>query len=1127
MYKNFTALTCRRQTCVYSKIVRVMKLLCILLMATIFQVNATITSAQKISVQYKDAQIEDVLLNIQKQSGYDFLYSAVLLKSANPVTISIANASINQVLDKCMANQPFSYIINQKTVTINAKPYSKPKDNPIRGRVIDETGKPIPGVTIKVKGASQVALTDNMGNFSMTVPDLEVILEVSSIGFEKLEYPVSGRSSLEITLKSSSSDLTEVVVVAYGTQKKATVTGAISSISTKEIKQSPSANLAVTLAGRLPGLTSIQTTGEPGRDNVGLYLRGRGTLNGQNPLILVDGVERDLGYIDPNEVDNVTILKDASSTALFGVRGANGVILVTTKRGNSNKPGISLSFERGIQSFTRTQSTLDSYTWASLKNEAWRNDNPTADPANPANQPPYSEYALERFRLQDFPEAYPNNDWTDILMHKYVPQTRVNLNLSGGGDYVKYFVNVGHLDQGGQWKTDPDLNYDPSSFLKRYNFRSNIDAALNKSKTLKTFLNVAGYLEKVNAPNEGSAEIFRRTYTYFPVIVPGPLTPNGEVLIGSGIYSVSPWAYVNRSGYRQETRSNITASWGLDLDLKMVTPGLSTKFMASFDTRTNYNLVASKTWQNWVQIIDPNSTNPDGTDKIIYQRSGAQENTPLSTSTATTFQSFSNFQYFINYNRTFGEKHNVTGLILAQQESRIRPNDRLPYNLRGLSSRFSYGYDNKYFAEFNAGYNGSEQFAKGQRYGFFPSFSAGWVISQESFLKDNSIISLLKLRASVGQVGSDQLGGRRFLYLDDIQRAGGGYSSTLGRGGIINENFIGNPNIQWEVAEKKNIGLELGLLNQLTLSVDVFKENRDNVLISRGSVPILAGIDAGKLGPANIGVIENHGYELELNYNKTISSDFSIVSKLNFNYAKNKVIFVDEPMRTSDYATRYRSTGYSIGQQFGYQTNGYYNSQNEITQSGLTYVGRAPRPGDFRYIDQNNDGVIDDRDIVAIGNTPLPEYTFGGALSFNYKNFDLSILVQGALKNSGQYLGDAVFEQYDFRGRHAQAWTPERAASGQDILYPALSLAQSSSEQANSFFTEDRSFIRLKNAEFGYNFSSKLAHKVGAQSMRLYVNGLNLFTWDRMKFKDIDPEVASQTTYPVYRVFNAGFNVIF
>lgn len=1105
----------------------VMKLTVLLLTVTCLQIRAN-TYAQHITLKETNASLEKVFNAIYKQTGYQFVYADNLLQQAKKISIDIENAPINEVLDVCFKGQPFTYMMKEKAIIVKRKaPPATPVANvpvPIKitGVVKDKLGSPLIGVTVRVVGKETGAITNENGVFTLQAEPIDS-LEITYIGYQRQVVAVNNQTSIQIALEASAGGLNEVVVVAYGEQKKASITGAIASIQTKEIKQSPAANLAVTLAGRLPGLTVIQSSGEPGKDATALYLRGQGTLNGQNPVILVDGVERELSYIDPNEVESVTILKDASSTAMFGVRGANGVILVTTRRGEKGKSQISFTAETGIQDFTRRNSILGAYDWARLKNEAWHNNNPDADPNNPVNRPPYSDYALERYRLQDDPLRYPDNNWRDMLMYKVVPQTRYNLSISGGGDKVQYFVNVGYLNQAGQWKVE-QKDYDPSTYLKRYNFRSNIDAFLNKTKTLKTFLNVAGYLEKTNSPYQN--EIFRYINNEHPSILPGPLTPDGEVIVGSGLYNNSPYAMINRSGYTQGTNNNITASWGLQQDLHFITEGLSAKFMASFDTKTAYRLAANRNYEIWTQIMDPNLKAVDGRDSVYYTKNGG-DNTPLSLSSGASFESFTNFQFLVNYNRTFANKHTVTGLLMGQQEQRIRPGDPLPYNLRGFSSRITYGYKNKYYAEFDAGFNGSEQFAKGKRYGFFPSVSGAWVISSEPFMSNVTLLDFLKLRASYGSVGNDRLGGKRFLYLDDIQRAGGGYSPSLGRGGTISESYIGNPDIQWEIAKKTNVGLEIGLFNELKITVDVFKESRDNILIARGSVPMLNGVSAGARPPANIGIVKNQGYEIELNYNKRVAKDFTIFSNLNFNYARNKVVFVDEAEKTADFAARYRQTGYMIGQNFGYIVDGYFKDQEEINGYPAYNIGRIPRPGDFKYKDVNGDKIIDERDIAPVGNAAVPQYTYGAAFGINYKGISVSALFQGVAGVS-KFLSDiGVFETYDFRERMLHAWTPERAAAGEEILYPALSTGLSASNLVNTFYLENTSFVRLKNVEIGYTLPENISGKIGAQLVRIYVNGVNLFTWDKMKTKDYDPEISNSYTYPVYRVFNSGINITF
>lgn len=1005
----------------------------------------------------------------------------------------------------------------------------------IAGKVIDETGSGLPGVSVSLKGTQQGTTTDAGGNYALTTSDANVVkgtLVFSFIGYTSQEVVIGGQTAVNVSLKASEQSLNEVVVVGFGTQKKATVTGAVSSIQTRDVKQSPAANLAVTLAGRLPGLTALQRSGEPGRDVTQLFIRGQGTTNAQSPIILVDGVERDLTYIDPNEVETVTILKDASSTAIFGVRGANGVILVTTKRGVSEKPEINFSAETGMQDFTRLLNPVNSYQFAQLRNQAQIND---------GLKPTFSDTALERYRLGDDPVRFPNTNWRDMNLKKFSTQQRYNLNVSGGSKNMSYFVNAGFLSQGGQFKVEPGLNYDPSFFLKRYNFRSNIDIQLNPR--LKAFLNVAGYLEKQNSPygvwgalggdpstnlaNQSPSLYILASIFSLPATVPGPLTPAGQV--STSDLEVNPvYGQINRTGYIQQTRSNVIASYGMEQNLDFITKGLSAKAIVSFDTRTTNNLFAGKTYRKFVQVVDPNLKGRDGRDSVYYRPYNNDQNTPLSLSGGRTFHTLSNVQAYLNYNRTFADRHSFTGLLLYQQQQQVI-DAQLPFNLRGLSTRLSYGYKDTYFAEFNAGYNGSEQFAKGRRFGFFPAVSAGWVVSNEKFLQNSPVVSLLKFRGSYGSVGNDRVSNLRFLYLDNIQVAGGGYTSSLNFGQRIQESLLRNEDLQWEVAKKSNVAMELGLFNQLNLTIDVYSEKRDNILRTRGTVPVLNGLPLGSLPPVNLGVIQNRGYEIELGYQKRFNRDFSVLSKINFNHARNKQLFADEPLLPADFAYRYRQTDYSIGQPFGYLVDGYFKSEEEIKASPTQVVGgHASRPGDFKYKDLNNDGVVNEKDRAPIGYSNVPQYTFGAAFNVTYKGFDVSLLLQGITGVSNFYQSRGIFESFgNYVSRHLESWTPERVSSGEPINYPRLTTQASPNNIANSFFIVDASYIRLRNTEIGYTLPGSVARRIGAKRVRLYSNGLNLLTFDGLPTKDIDPELTDGLAYPINRLFNFGVNVTF
>lgn len=994
----------------------------------------------------------------------------------------------------------------------------------VTGKVTNENGDAMEGVTVAVSGTSVTTVTKADGSYSIAAKTNDRLL-FTHTGYQLYEVEVKENFVIDVVLQQDQENMDDVVIVAYGKQKKETLTGAVATITTKEIKQSPAANLAVTLAGRLPGLTAIQRSGEPGRDVTQLFIRGQGTINAQSPIILVDGIERELTYIDPNEIASVTILKDASSTAIFGVRGANGVILITTRRGVSEVPEISIISETSIQDLPRFPTLPSSYDVARTRNLAQTNDGLGAA---------YSDEALEHYRLGDDPLHYPNTDWREILMRNNSLQQRFNLNVSGVAKSVNYFVNAGYLRQGGMFKTDAaNQSYDPSFRLDRYNFRSNIDVKLNKR--LRALLNLAGYLEKQNMPagiysnldflsgTSPALHILAQMTVDQNALVPGPLTPDGDVTTWQGGF-YPPYGSLNRSGYVQQTRNNITASFGLDQDLGFLVKGLMAKAQMSFDTRAISNMMGSRNYLKMVQVIEPTAS---GGDTVYYRNMGDSRNTPLSLSGNRSVNTLSNFQGHLFYSNSFG-KHAVTGLLLYQQQQSLQ-DAALPYNLRGISSRLTYGYDYRYFAEFNMGYNGSEQFKKGRRFGFFPAVSAAWLISNEAFIKGNSAITNLKVRVSYGLVGNDRLGNRRFLYLDDIQVVSGGYSSSLGLGQQVDIRLLRNEALQWEVARKTNVGLDLGLFNALEVVFDVFHERRDNILRNRGTIPVLNGLPTSVLPPVNIGIVENKGFELEVMYKKRFNKDFGVLGKLNLNHAKNRQIFADEPKLNETFAYQYRETGYRIGQNFGYMVDRYFTSQEDVENSPKQNVpGHASRPGDLKYVDANGDGVIDERDIVPIGYSVIPEYQFGAAFGVTYKNFDISILFQGVTNVSRYYNGYGVFANgNNYRERHLQSWTEERQANGEAILYPRLTTELNPNEIQNSFFINDGSYIRLKNMEIGYELPVSIAKKISAQRIRFYANGLNLITWDRLPVKDYDPELEGIFTYPITRTFNFGVNVTF
>lgn len=989
----------------------------------------------------------------------------------------------------------------------------------VSGVVLDNQNKPLPGVTIQIKGSGQGTITDIDGRYSIVVPGGNTVLVFSFIGYQYQEITVGNRRVIDVVLQESVTELEEMVVVGYGQQKKESVVAALSTISAVGLRQTPASNLGVALAGRLPGLTVLQRSGVPGGEAMDFYIRGRSTVNGQEPLTLVDGVERDFQALDPREVETITVLKDASATAVYGVRGANGVIIVTTRRGKSGKPVIDVTAEQSWQTPTRLPKMVSSYDYALLRNQVEVQN----------NRPPiYNNYSLERYRLGDNPALYPVRDFVGEFIRNYSPMQRVNVNVSGGTEKMRYFTTVGYLFQEGIFKTEkfPDYDYDPKSKANRVNFRSNFDIDLTEK--LKMFLNVSGYMQKKNDPvvvpnnagylNDVNAySIVIGSLLQTPSNYHNDLTPDGEVLTNSlkgGNINNVPYGMLNRTGFRNTQTNQVTATLGVEQSLDFITQGLSAKVVASYDAYSSNQQVRQRTFQLYEAVKDPAAP-----DSVSYQPTGTTPNSTLTDAQYQTFNNLFNIDASLNYAREFG-KHDVTGMILLNRYQRV-VNIELPYNYIGLVGRATYSYDRRYLGEVNFGYNGSEQFAPGHKMGFFPSFSLGWVLSEESFMRNtNHWLSFAKLRASYGQVGNDNMRGARFAFL------------TLWNGS--HESQIGNNELVWEKANKYNVGLETRFFNDFSLEADMFYEKRNNILIpATGLIPTglfgTGGVHVSGIIPKiNAGVIENKGFELTGTYQKSFNRETRLDIRVNGAFNRNKVIYLSEVLLPEDYAYRLRSTGYRLGQSFGYETAGFFNTEQDILdwydQSG---VGATPKLGDLKYKDQNGDGIIDEKDMVPIGNPEVPEWTFGTGLNFQYKNFDFSMMWQGAAGRSYFLTGQKIWETYNFNEWHKEAWSQERYENGQKITYPRLEPGSNASKLQADFWQVNGSYIRLKNLELGYSFSSRVAEKIGASSVRLYVNGLNLLTFDHYPVKYQDPEQNNELLYPVFKTYNMGLNISF
>ncbi|MBK1440964.1 TonB-dependent receptor [Parapedobacter sp. ISTM3] len=978
----------------------------------------------------------------------------------------------------------------------------------VSGTVTDAEG-PVAGVSVTLKGAPSVGTkTDENGAYSLSVPENGTLV-FSYVGYVTAEEPLAGRRLISVTLATDDNQMDEVVVVAFGQQKKVSLTGAISTVGTRELRQSPVANLSNALAGRLPGLITFQPSGEPGRDLSNLYIRGVSTFSNAGPLVVVDGVlGRDFAQLDPNEVESISILKDASATAVYGVRGANGVILVTTRRGvASDRPTISFSSELGYQSPTRLPDYLSSYDYARLYNEALAND---------FLPPKYSEQDLEYYRIGADPYLYPNTDWFDVFMRDFTPMSRANLNINGGGDRVRYFVSASALFQNGMYNFN-DLNeYNTNAKFNRYNFRSNIDIDLNKNFSVG--LDLAGRVENRNYPGKDTWHIFEILNRIPPSY---PIYNADGSLAGDGLNPDNPMGMIAHSGYRNLYGNFLQGTYRMAHKLDFITEGLSARGAFAFDGAFDYNINASKDYAVY-QLREDGGYNQFRND------------TELGIGKGYAYDRTVNLEFALDYSRTFGE-HQVTGLFLYNLNRRVEHDDayNIPFGYLGYVGRITYAYKNTYFGEVNMGYNGSEQFPKGQRFGFFPSLSMGWVVSNENFMEgQDRFISFLKLRGSYGEVGNDRFGSRRFLYQ---QTYGGssGYRFGLNQAGYdgFGEGQLANHDITWERAKKANVGIELGLAqDRIFLTADVFQERREDILTTRGTISEILGRSGGDLPPVNIGVVRNRGLDMELTYRTRATDTWNFSVSGNLTFARNKILFMDEEPRQYDYQYR---TGKPVGQPFGWVAIGFFQSQEDIDNSPRqTFVSQESlRPGDIKYQDINNDGVIDANDQVAIGyNGGVPELMFGLSSRISYKSLDFSFLFQGAGRSS-VFLDN--FPVWEFRGGNGKAvrwhldrWTPETAETA---TYPRLFVGDNSNNHRfGTFWMRKRDYLRLKNVELGYTLASNFIKDLRIQNIRLYANAYNLFTWDQAKITDPElPSWSGNNDYPQQRVINFGITANF
>lgn len=1037
----------------------------------------------------------------------------------------------------------------------------------VSGTVLDKTtNDPLIGVSVVVKGVANAGtITDMDGKFTLKLPYAEAPLVFSYLGYQPQEIVPGAKKELTVLLQEDTKALQEVVVVGYTKQRKETMIGSVATITTKDLTQSPTANINNALAGRLPGLIVNQYAGgEPGVDQSELFIRGKATYGNQSAIVIVDGIERDMSYLAPDEIETFTILKDASATAAYGIRGANGVIVITTKRGKAaEKATVNLKASIGINQPIGFPEYLGSADYATLYNEARLNDAKMTG-ADISSLNLFSQQAIDNFR-----RAKGDNsdglgyDW-DYYDFAFKPglQEDVSLSIRGGTDKVRYYVLANYFSQGGNYKYSNAGEYDSQTKFTRYNFRSNID--ININRYLSTRLDLGARITDRNAPGTTAGRLMTICATqppYLPILVEENAHPQNEeyiqqnprgMLYGDNIYRYNLLGELSRTGYLNEKNTYLNGSFAMNLDMEFLTKGLKAEVMFSYDASEGRWINRKlDTYKDGYREYPKYATFMpiEGSDAYMAggHYTGAYKTGNKYDIDQTIGNGFSHnasdgrtyIQARLDYNRLFSNRHEVTAMLLANRGNRT-VNNELAYHSQGITGRFAYYYNQKYLMEFNFGYNGSENFAPGKRYGFFPAGSIGWVVSEEEFMKKASWIDFLKVRASYGLVGSDNVSSR-FPYLA-FYGGGSGYDFGNNFGtnvGGTSEGKLANANLTWEKARKLNVGIDFTTLNQrLALTIDAFYEYRFDIITDMNSdgimgYPDIVGKDAAL---QNLGEVSNRGVDIELSWNDKIGKDFRYYIRPNLTFSRNRLEYKAEVARKNSWR---KETGKRLYENFVYVFDHFVADQEEADR--LNKIGYQPWgqliPGDVVYKDLDRNGVIDDEDRTAMGNPRSPELMFGIPFGFQYKNFDFSVLLQGATKSSILLNGAAVFDfpqfEQDKIGRvkkmHLDRWTPETAATAK---YPALHYGTHDNNKNgnSSLFLYDASYLRLKNVEIGYNVSPKLLRKFHVQQARIYVQGLNLLTFDKLGDVDIDPETKSgdgASWYPIQKVFNFGIDITF
>lgn len=988
----------------------------------------------------------------------------------------------------------------------------------INGKVMDQSNQPLPGVNIMIKGTNTGTITDIDGNYFIEVPSREAVLTYQYIGFETTEMMVGNQININVNLKEIATDLNEVVVVGYGSQKRASVIGSIATIEPTRLQQSTTRALSNNLAGQLAGVIAVQRSGEPGEDGSNFWIRGISSFQGNtSPLVLVDGIERTLDDLNPAEIESFSVLKDASASAVYGVRGANGVILVNTKRGEMGKPKVSVNYEQAFTTPVKLPEYIGSADYLSLLDEIKQDAGYGAL---------YGEELIEKYRSGVDPDLYPDVNWLDAVTRDFGINQRVNLSINGGNEFIRYALIGAYYGERGIFETDKSQDWDSTTRLSKFNLRSNID--VNLTKTTIARISIGGYLQEQNGMAVSSGTVFASAFETPPYTQPTRYS-SGEIPKDKS--RTNAWSLATQHGYSTNSKSKIESLFSLEQDLKFLLPGLKAKALFSFDRYSNSGITRSKS----PTYYDPASAsrNEDGSLNLVVSEYGQDF---LSTSQTKEWGNKATyFEANLSYSNDFGKNH-VDALFLYNQRD-YENGDAVPYRRMGIAGRASYMYDSRYVAEFNFGYNGSENFAKGKRFGFFPSVALGWLLSEEKFMEDyKDIFSKIKFRGSWGLVGNDQLAGRRFAYISTIEKDDTGYhwgASADNWHAGYHEGEFGNVDMTWETVEKINVGLELGLWNALELQVDLFQEHRRDIFMQRNNIPTAAGFL--KFPWDNFGKVDNKGIDMSLTFNKQINKDLFIGFRGTFTYAENKIIEQDEA--PGIIGTNRSSTGLPVGQLFGLVAERLFTEEDfEDVERGVLKSGipnqtfsSTVRPGDIKYLDIDGDGEVTDKDVKPIGGTYDPQIVYGFGANAAYKGFDLNVFFQGNGKTY-RFIGGQNFLPGSGLGNiltnYNDRWTVDNPS--QDVFYPRLSDGPNNNNSQNStWWLRNMSLLRMKDVELGYTLPKRLITNIGLSSLRVYLKGTNLLTFSGFKLWDPEVDTSNGAAYPIMKSFAFGLDINF